>query len=293
MESIKRYGVLQPLLVQQREGAHRLLSGRKRLAAATAAGLREVPCVVFDVGDEEAARLAEAADITIVPPPAQVPAEPDDTSLHAGADLAQSLATLGACADLLSGSQSDLSRTVVGHLIRAEVWRASCVLHATRIVRKEVAVAKTPASVLGILDRVQEGFLPERRVRAVEFDTISDVPHGTFIAADERMLATAVSCAALATLALLDGLKDARLTISAVPEPPGHVTFAVSQDAVSVPDVWSARAFDREWADRSGGIPAMVSMLAVKQTAEIHGGFAEVTTAGGGTRIAVTIPTGL
>jgi hypothetical protein len=107
------------------------------------------------------------------------------------------------------------------------------------------------------------------------------------------MLATAVGCAALATLALLDGQKDARLTISAALEPAGHVTFAVSQQSVAVPEAWSSRAFDPQWVDRPGGIPAAVAMLALKQTAEAHGGFAEVTTVGGGTRIAMTVSAGV
>ena len=41
-EDIRQHGrVLQPLLVQMRGGRYRLIAGRKRLAAAVAAGLRE------------------------------------------------------------------------------------------------------------------------------------------------------------------------------------------------------------------------------------------------------------
>ena len=50
VDSIKRHGVLQPILVQTRGGRYRLIAGRKRLAAAMAAGLREVPCLVQRVG---------------------------------------------------------------------------------------------------------------------------------------------------------------------------------------------------------------------------------------------------
>src|SRR5262249_34919506 len=115
VESIKRDGVLQPLLVQQRDGRHRLIGGRKRLSAAAAAGLREVPCVVFDIDDEEAARLAEASNVTTkgVSDPSTMTAH--ESSLHGGDGLAQSLVTLTACVDLLAGSQSDLSRAVAGN----------------------------------------------------------------------------------------------------------------------------------------------------------------------------------
>ena len=293
VESIKRDGVLQPLLVQERDGTFRLISGRKRLSAAVAAGLREVPCVVFDVDDDEAARLEEAANITTSIASAGSADELNEASLHAGGELAQALATLGACADLLSGSQSELSRAVVGNLIRAEVWRASCLLLATRIVRRELPIARTAIKVLGILDRVEQGFQPERQVRAITFDARSSVPHGSFIAADERMLTGAVSFAVLATLAVLDGIKDSRLTIAAALEPVGHVTFAIAQETVAVPEIWSRRGFDHQWIERPGGLPSAVSMLAIRAVAEAHGGTATVASTTQGTRISLRVPTGL
>lgn len=292
VESVKHHGVLQPLLVQEHDGAHRLIAGRKRLSAALAAGLRDVPCLVFDVDDTEAARLADAANLTAHPQDAPRPRE-HDTALHGGADLAQSLATLGACADLLSGSQTELSRAVIGNLIRAEVWRAGSLLHATRIVRQETPVVKTATNVLGVVDRVAQGFLPERQVRAMTLQTVSPVPHGTFIAADERMLISALSGALMATVAVLGNVRDAAITIQTIAEPAGHVTFEVVQEIAVVPDVWSVRAFDQRWTDRPGGVAAVVSMLAVRCAADAHGGAARVTAGARGTRIALAIPTGL
>ena len=257
-----------------------------------AAGLREVPCVVFDVSDDEAARLVEAANITNKSPLGASSAELNDVSLHAGADLAQSLATLTACADLLAGSQSELSRTVAGNLIRAEVWRASCLLLATRIVRREIPVGRAAISVLGIIGRLEQAFLPERQLRSLTFDTISTVPNGSFIAGDEKLLTGALSSAVLSTLSWLDGVKDARLTIGAVLEPAGHVSFSVSQQIVDAPEIWSRRAFDHQWVDRPGGLPAAISMLAVRAVAEAHGGSATVG-ADRGTRISIVVPTGI
>jgi signal transduction histidine kinase len=213
-----------------------------------------------------------------------------DPTLHAGRDLAQSLATLSACAELLSGSQSELSRAVVGNLIRAEVWRAASLLQATRLVRQELGMARTAVSVLGVLDRVVQGFLPERRVRPIRFETQSDVPHGSFIAGDEQLLTGAMSCAVLATLAAVDGVQDARIVISAALEPERHVAFAVSQESVMLPQQWHARAFDPNWLDRPGGIPALVWMLAIEQAAQMHGGRVSVDSTGRGTRIAMAVP---
>jgi hypothetical protein len=292
VESIKRNGLLQPLLVQERDSAHRLIAGRKRFSAAVAAGLRDVPCVVFDVDDEEASRLAEESSINSKGTAHSAGTGAQDTFLHGGAEIAQSLTALSACADLLSGAPSELSRLVAGQLIRAEVWRASCLLLSTRIVRHELPLTRTALSAVRLIGRLEEAFLPERQLRSLIFDTISTVPQGSFIAGDEKLLAAALAAATLSTLSWLDGVKDARLSITAALEPMGHVSFTVSQETVAAPEAWPRRAFDPQWIDRPGGVPAAIAMLAVRTVAEAHGGTATVS-AGRGSRIAILIPTGI
>jgi ParB/RepB/Spo0J family partition protein len=291
VDSVKRYGILQPILVQERSGTYRLIDGHKRLSAAAAAGLRDVPCLLYEVSDNDAALLAKAANATHAPAAADTRVG-DAATLHAGSDLAQSLTTLGACADLLAGSPSDLSRVVVANLIRAEVWRASCLVHATRIARREVPVVRTATAVLGVLDRVEQAFLPERHVRALMLDTRSDIAHGTFIAADERILIPVLAGAVFATSAVLGQVRDAHITVTATSERDHHVTFAASQDMAAAPESWAARAFDAEWTDRPGGVPCTIAMLALHAAAQAHQGAAAVTTTNRGTRIALTLPTG-
>jgi len=57
-DSIRVYGILQPLTVRDRGGFYELVAGERRLRAARIAGLREVPCLVAEVGEEDAALLA-------------------------------------------------------------------------------------------------------------------------------------------------------------------------------------------------------------------------------------------
>lgn len=57
-DSIRAYGILQPLTVRDRGGFYELVAGERRLRAARIAGLREVPCLVAEVGEEDAALLA-------------------------------------------------------------------------------------------------------------------------------------------------------------------------------------------------------------------------------------------
>jgi len=59
VDSIKRYGVLEPLVVQRNNGTYKTITGQKRLAAARAAGLHDVPCLVHHVSDERAETLRD------------------------------------------------------------------------------------------------------------------------------------------------------------------------------------------------------------------------------------------
>ena len=57
-ESIRSYGILNPLTVRRRAGRYELVAGERRLRAAKLAGLREVPCVLMDVNMEDAGLIA-------------------------------------------------------------------------------------------------------------------------------------------------------------------------------------------------------------------------------------------
>lgn len=57
--SIEQKGVVQPIVVRPRAaGGYELVAGERRLRAATAAGLSEIPTVVFDLDDAAARQVA-------------------------------------------------------------------------------------------------------------------------------------------------------------------------------------------------------------------------------------------
>ena len=56
--SIRSCGFLQPLTVRRAGEGYELVAGERRLRAARIAGLREVPCLVAQVGEEDSALLA-------------------------------------------------------------------------------------------------------------------------------------------------------------------------------------------------------------------------------------------
>lgn len=57
-ESIRQYGVLQPLTVRKVAGGYELVAGERRLRASRMAGLKTVPCLLLETEDENSALLA-------------------------------------------------------------------------------------------------------------------------------------------------------------------------------------------------------------------------------------------
>ena len=57
-QSIRTYGILNPLTVRLRGRKYELVAGERRLRAAKLAGLTEVPCILLDVNMEDASLIA-------------------------------------------------------------------------------------------------------------------------------------------------------------------------------------------------------------------------------------------
>ena len=57
-ESIKQYGVLQPLLVQKKDNYYEIIAGERRWRAAKLAGVKEIPVIIKDYSDQEVMEIA-------------------------------------------------------------------------------------------------------------------------------------------------------------------------------------------------------------------------------------------
>ena len=58
VDSIKRYGVIQPLIVTPRNGAYELIAGERRLRAAKILGLASLPAIVRQADEQQQLELA-------------------------------------------------------------------------------------------------------------------------------------------------------------------------------------------------------------------------------------------
>lgn len=56
--SIKKYGIIQPLLLKKTNDKYEIIAGERRFRAAGIAGLDKVPAIVKDISDDESSRIA-------------------------------------------------------------------------------------------------------------------------------------------------------------------------------------------------------------------------------------------
>jgi ParB/RepB/Spo0J family partition protein len=289
VESIKRHGVLQPILVQTRGGRYRLIAGRKRLAAAISAGLREVPCLVQRVDEEQAGQLAEATNLPAQEAAAAArPATPPmERGTGASDQLAQALLALASSANLLSGG-SPLTVAVAADLVRAEAARALQLLLASRVLRDEVPVSRLKVPVRTIIDRAMQITLAERRLRATEVQVLADGVRDAAVRGDEELLASALAGLVMATVSLV-GEKGGPTTLT-VSVKDGRATFAVSQESLSVPESWVERTFDAAWPIANTATGTLALMQSARRIAELHAGAASATSIESGTSFTLTLP---
>lgn len=58
VESVKKVGLIQPIMIRPKGEQYEIVAGERRLRAATLAGVKKVPVVIRDVSDEESLQIA-------------------------------------------------------------------------------------------------------------------------------------------------------------------------------------------------------------------------------------------
>jgi signal transduction histidine kinase len=286
VKSIQKFGVLQPLLVRPRAGRFELIAGARRLAAAAAAALTEVPCMVHLVDDLKAHALAEAENLRsgeesqapAVPLALAPSTAPENLSQPAAGlqELGQSLGAVGSCLHLLAERDTALRDRVALDLVRTEVHRAGRLVQGLRLLAQDPALSETGVSLVSAFDQVAEGFLPERRLSGVSM-TIEPADGAHRVHADPEWLAAGLSGALGGMLALVQTARSASLTVKISSSASGSsVVLQIEQSGVTVPAWAIGRFFDTEWTDRPGGFQAAVELAAARRVAELHHGGLEI-----------------
>jgi hypothetical protein len=298
IESIRKHGVLQPLLVRSRGGRHLVIAGRKRLAAATAAGLSRVPCVIERVDDEQAPILAAATNTPSTEkavPRAVAPAAPVAAPDLTFAAFADCLTAVASSANLLSPGAT-LTQTVAVDLVRAEAARALQLLLAARVLRGDVSVARREVGARTIVDRAIEQTAAERRLRGLTLDAPSRKV-GEVITGDEDLLAAALSALILAPAILFEASRSRVIALQVNSRADGTVVLSAVHDGAELPHYWRSKLAESEWPDlamtqSSVASAALVLLRAARRAAELHGGHLTLDCSEGRTSLSIVLPVG-
>jgi hypothetical protein len=294
VESVRRFGILQPLLVSARGSRYRVIAGRRRLAAAAAAGLRDVPCLVQHVDGEQAEQMALASNVPATRPRTVTPAAHAAPASAAAAtgELASSLTALASCADLMA-SGSAPAQAAAADLVRAEAARAMDLLRAVRVLRDEMPLARVRASAASILELVNRSHHDSRRGGPVRLRVDAHAVHGALtLVGDPGLLAGTLSSLAGVAASLIDvaaGRDTAPAVLTAAADGPDAIAFTVAQTAAAVPSAWLARPFEIAWPVRDGA-SLLVQLQAARRLAQAHGGDVRIDAADGGTAFVLSVP---
>lgn len=294
VESVRRHGVLQPLLVRSRGGRFQVMAGSKRLAAALEAGLNEVPCLVERVDDDQARLLAAASNVPSTSrDAAQIRPERPRADIAFGA-FADCLTAVASSAGLLS-SGSALTQTVAVDLVRAEAARALHLLHALRVLRGEVSPLKRPVYPRAVLHRVVEETEAERRLCGIALTVDRSKADAPPLVGDEELLVAAIGALVVAAPALLNAQPARTVTLSTTTRPDGAVVFVANHEGAELPLFW--RSILAEDDTRDGAVPggsgptsALTLLRAARHVAESHGGRMSVDCLDGLTSLSIAIP---
>jgi hypothetical protein len=296
VESVKKHGVLQPLLVRNRGGRHLVIAGRKRLAAAAAAGLNTVPCLVERVDDEQAPILAAATNTPSTDGSPARAVQPSFAADAAFAAFADCLTAVASSANLLSPG-STLTQAVAVDLVRAEAARALQLLVAARVLKGELSPARRPVNLQTVIDRAADQTAAERRLRGVALTTLSAGPVQETAWGDEELLAASLAAAIIAPAVLLDTPRSKTVTVQASPRADGSVALTAVHEGTELPHYWRSRLAETEWPDllmQPGSVAgaALILLRAARRVADLHSGHMTLDCSEGRTSLSIVVPVG-
>ena len=283
--SIKRHGVLEPLIVQRNNGGYRTITGQKRLAAARAAGIRDVPCLVHHVNDERARALRDALSVQRNDA-ALAPAGQAELLQASDRGISQVLDALTSCSSLASAPTPGLTRAVAADLVRAEVWRTRCLFEATRVVRYGVTSSGEAVFPRELLQAVLDAIEIERGLRGVKLETAIAVGDAKVSQADRDLLVYGLSALLFALIGMLEGRSAAGILLCAHVAN-GRLVISITQRARAIADSLAATVVE------SGDphlMEAVLAVAALRRVADAFNGWVFVHKEGAGARVSIELP---
>ncbi len=294
VESVRKVGVLQPILVRRRDVGYEVIAGVRRFAAAAAVGLTELPCRIYTVGEQEARALAEADDLRfrVETGREMVQMQRSDVTLaETLAQISDSLRAANSCWGVsIDGPERPHTAAVQG-IAQVELQRAMWLTEGLHVLAEEPAAEMRPLLLGSVLDRALSAMRPECRLSQI---TLSENLSRSAVAlrGDERLLVLAFGGLIQAVLSLVKPLAPETIRCSVATE--NDVARIEIWEAATRPSaILVERFFDHTFHDRPGGHGSAVVLGAAARVIEMHSGRVSVEpTTPRGLRAGVTLPTG-
>jgi hypothetical protein len=298
--SIRRLGVIEPLLVGRRGAFYRVIAGMRRLRAAQRAGLGTVPCLVHDVDEDRLTDMRDAAMQRLaipVPPPEpepEVPLPVSQTPPTIG-EPALGLEFVAALLPVLNAAGNDRLRWgVLTDLAGVEVSRTKTVGAAKEILSGGRAIDRASVDYLALVSDVASAIATEARLRGVRVEVSApDSDRDIFdIFLDGARCRDALTglLQSLLTLAPRGGsLLSVKAEITTIR--PALIVECQLHDSDPEPGPEAlARFFDPVWREHPAGTQGAVLLGALAHTARAHGGRVEAKAVGKGCLVTFVVP---
>lgn len=288
--SIRRVGLVEPLVVRRRAGRYEVIAGAKRLSAARLAQLDQVPCIVRDDLEEDAMQAWNAPPSTAARIDQRLHGPFSPTPRERALD--EAIGSLNAARNSIEltvpRSQDLRSRTALD-LLRAEMVSTRLALTAMRVLSAMPLVRRTPAAPKTLLETTLSNLAPVVRLIGARVS----VAAGTDLAPITVMqpLASFALEACLSTVLTLAGdSTEPNVTIAVENGEPdaSAVRFRMRLERGWLPVETAQRLTDVEWGQHPGGMTTALLMSAAESVARAHGGGVDVATDYDGFSITVT-----
>jgi hypothetical protein len=279
-QSIRRMGVLEPLLVARQGSAYHVITGFNRLRAARNAGLPSVPCIVHDVDEEMRYNMREAAtQRAISPATAPGPAEaPRELALPpAFSEVTAGLNFVSALLPAITAAGNDRFRwSVLSDLAGIELLRARTVAASAEALANGQTIERGAEVNCGeLVGSVLASLAAEARLRGVRLDLQTPEPDYR-MPLDVSLVTTALTGVVQSLFALLPVERAAiRIQVKGTTVRPALIV-QFSQETVDLDPEGFARFFDGEWRDHPAGGTGALLLAGASRIARLHGGRIDV-----------------
>ncbi|HEY2908565.1 MAG TPA: ParB/RepB/Spo0J family partition protein [Vicinamibacterales bacterium] len=296
IRSIRAHGVIQPLLVRKEDDAYRVIAGRKRLCAAMAAGLTEVPCIIHQVDDAGEASLRSAESVRGELPPQTVPARTADpmraavgTKLADGVtEIARDLARLRKTIGVARSAVKGFERAAAVDLIAAETWRTLWLANVTAFLSTGRSPEEGSKTLSSVIDEVVQSFEPECRLSQLRIA----VTHGSDVrtTVDRGLMVMALTGAVIVTLSFLEQTAEPHVDVRSKPLG-GGFALEIGQHQTVVPHYMADRFSSQAFSARGAGAFGLAA-IALSHATAMYGGASQLVVSddADGTTVRLTFP---